>query len=109
MNSENEISPMSQAASNSNISSLNVNSSSPMNPSSQNSEDDFLTAPLKGLMPKPMQEMTEEELRQFAQEIRQMRQSYQTYKAEIEKHEEARGTTVTKPAKVSLKEFDELF
>jgi hypothetical protein len=85
-----------------------LNSSSPMQSSSVEKdeyESDFLTEPLVGLCPTPSHLMTEEQRREYVVYLRTLRQSYQTYKAEVERLGKERGPG--KQAKpVSLKAFE---
>ena len=92
----NEISPMSASKPSSNSSLQDVVSSQPTStvstPSSNGEQpaqldEDFLTAPLVGLCPKPVDQMTDEELRLHVMQVQQYRQSFQTFKAEVEQAE----------------------
>jgi hypothetical protein len=58
----------------------------PIGPWDENEE--FMTAPLEGLCPHPVHLMTEEEVRNHVMKNQQYRQSYQTFKAEVERNEE---------------------
>lgn len=86
------------------------NTSSPTADSSQMKSlpvDDFLTQPLTGLLPPQFKAtMTEQELRDYAQNVRNLRQSYQTFRAEMEKGAQVEPK---EPPKVAMKAFDELF
>lgn len=66
----------------------------------------FLEAPLVGLCPKPLNTMTEDELRTFVQKQRSLRESRQTFKAAVVAAEE-RGTTVQKPKENIFADFEE--
>lgn len=71
-----------------------------------------MTDPLTGLCPRLVKEMSEEELRQQVMLTQQFRQSFQTFKAEVEKAEEVEGKAkrvkreAPKPA--SAKDLDDL-
>lgn len=57
---------------------------------------DFMTDPLAGLLPKPMDEMTDEELQLFVTNIRALRTSSQMLKAEMNQSVEKVKTTKEK-------------
>ena len=62
----------------------NLNDSSPTATSSaQKTTSDFKTAPLLGLLPKPTEEMTLDELREFVVNVNRLRLSPQTFRAEL--------------------------
>ena len=51
-------------------------------------EDDYMTAPLEtivGVSKKPMDQMSEEEKRLHVVYLQQLRQSFQTFKSEVER------------------------
>ena len=94
MNSMPETSPKSPKSTNSNNSSpaATLSPTTSMSDTSQQDSpeemEDFLTAPLMGLCPKPLHLMTEEERKNHVLMLRQLQQSAQTFKAELEKKEE---------------------
>jgi hypothetical protein len=62
-------------------------------------EEDFDTDPLTGLCDKAMHEMTDEQLRQHVMQIRQFRQSFQTYASEVRaKDKEVETKKQSKPS-----------
>ena len=67
------------------------------------SEDDALTDPLVGLCRKPMHLMSDEEKRLHVVYIQQLRQSFQTFKSEVEKVSQQKSQR-----KVDLTEMDEI-
>ena len=72
-------------------------------------EEDFLTEPLVGLTERPTHLMSDDELREHVIYLRTMRQSFQTYKAEVEKKESPkvkRERAEAKPKKDEFKDFD---
>jgi len=83
MNSENEESRTIPDATISSGSSPTVESSQVTTTSATAEASDFTEAPLVGLCPKPMHEMSEQELREFVTFVRQNRQSVQTFKANV--------------------------
>jgi len=70
-------------------------------------EEDELTEPLVGLCSNPVHLMTEEEKRLRVVHLHQMRQSFQTFKSEMER---AAKTPVAKRVKekVDLSELEDL-
>jgi hypothetical protein len=75
-------------------------------------DDDFNTAPLSGLCPSPWHLMSLEEKRAHVTRIRQMRQSFQVFKSEVEEVEKERAVRVKKPKtkeSTSLNGMEELF
>jgi len=78
-------------------SSINSNNSSSQ---SVSPTEDFETAPLRGLLDKPMDEMTNEELRARVMEIRRLRTTPQAFKAEVER------STKQRTAKASEKKIE---
>lgn len=123
MNSSQETSPTSQPVTNSNISSpdaellvtKNTQNTNSLGATQQTKQplaeqlEDFETGPLAGLSPSPFHQMTQEEQLAFVAHIQQMRQSPQTFKAEVEAS--ARETVRAKPVKkekVTLDEFEGL-
>lgn len=90
---------------------LNISSAPAISSATPNTNDslpdDFLTAPLEGLCLTPMHLMTEEEKRQKVIEIQQMRQSFQTFKAKVEK--ESRSPKLEVEKKPSMDDMAEFF
>src|SRR5437899_4246650 len=74
-------------------------------------ESDFLTAPLMGICPTPLHLLSDTERKNQVLLLRQLRQSAQTYKAELERKEEevVRVKKVKGPAKkVTSSDIDAL-
>lgn len=73
--------------------------------------EDFETEPLSGLCELPAHLMTEQQMRDHVLQIQQHRQSFQTFKAEVEEFErvERSPSKAKEKKKPDLKEFDELF
>ena len=88
MNSENETSPTSP----------NVPNSSTLSQPVPSPTEDFDSEPLVGLLPRG-QELSEDQIREHVINLRQMRQSFQTYKATMEASEKDKPK---KEKKVSL-------
>jgi hypothetical protein len=110
----NETSSTSPIANDSKTSSQTAGSSPAQStPNGSTSEvEDFLTAPLEGLCPRPMHLMTESELREYVLKVRNHRQSYQSYKAAVEASEAPVLDKVTKSRpkpKANLSEFEDMF
>lgn len=118
MNSENETSPTTPPASNSKNLSQTAESSPPTNitccpaplpPLKSIQNPLFETDPLDDLVgtpPKPMESMTEEELRAFIQTVQINRQSLQTFKASIASSQEKKEERQRE--KDTIKTFDDL-
>jgi len=60
-------------------------------PNEVEGQEDFLTEPLTGLEPKPKHLMTESEMREYVVQVHNLRQSYQSFKADVEKKAESRS------------------
>lgn len=110
MNSENDKLPDSTQLTNLN-NSLQPQSSSTVeninnSPPTPSNFEDFLTDPLEGLLVGqgkiPISQMTDDELRQFVQEVHQNRMSFQTFKAEVERRAE-RSPSKAKGVKKEVK------
>lgn len=56
----------------------------------------FLEEPLIGLCPKPLNEMSEQELREFVQKQRTLRDSRQSFKAAVQAAEESGKPLINK-------------
>jgi hypothetical protein len=65
----------------------------------------FLEAPLVGLCKKPLNELSEAELRNFVQDQRALRESRQTFKARVASSEDT--TTTAKPKENLFADFYE--
>ena len=65
---------------------------------SDEGQEDFLSEPLSGLEPKPGHLMTESELREYVVMVRNLRQSYQSFKADVEAKAEAKSPKARKKA-----------
>ena len=102
MNSENKESRTTPDASISSGSSPTVESSQATITTATVEESDFTEAPLVGICPKPMHEMSDSELREFVTFVRQNRQSVQTFRASVNA-----ATTKRKVPRV-LEGFEEL-
>lgn len=75
-----------------------------------NQVDDFMTDPLAGMLSKPAHLYTEQELDEFVAKTRQMRNSTQMMKAEMQK-DVAKVKTESKPkpvARVDTKALNDL-
>lgn len=88
MNSNEETSPTSATSTSSNNSLPDATSLVTKNTLITLQEEDFLTAPLMGLCQKPLHLMTPQERENHVTMLRQLQQSAQTFKAEVEKAEE---------------------
>ncbi len=71
-------------------------------PNEVEGQEDFLTEPLTGLEPKPRHLMTEAELREYVVEVHNLRQSFQSFKANVEARAESKSPKAKK-AKVEDK------
>jgi len=71
-------------------------------------QEDFETAPLRGLLKKPMDEMSLEELRARVVEIRRLRKVPMAFRQKIEEETREKETVKTKRQDVALKGLDDL-
>lgn len=78
MNSESTTSPTTAAKA----------TSEPPSSTQESSSEEFLTEPLVGLCPKPVDQMTETELRAFVVAQQALRTSHQTFRARMESRQQ---------------------